>query len=320
MNQPSDKKRKIVIAPPGTASGSGGKRSVIAPPGSASGRERKKVVIAPPGSASGGKKADSPASPRPKSEADSPAEVPVRKKSERPHAQPAPRTRRQPQQRPVYIQRKHQKAPQAPSRPARVSDPKSNITRAEAAQTLAVVLVTRNDEDLIRPVAAKWREEFGALSTRWYAVDLGSTDATVAALQGMPVKLSLHPGGRAEMMQTLDLALDAIDNDAVLLVDVRATHCPDAAKLVAKVHQGAPLAVPAVRRPGIAVVSMSHWRKRRFSGFFDLFEWAVQGGTPAEVAVPGGELGQQEVACVGLLVDRRKRRWIRELIYQLRRR
>lgn len=216
----------------------------------------------------------------------------------------------------MYIQRRQHKAPQGR---AAASTPTAPQHDKGLARSIAVVLVTRNHAAIARQQLQKWRAALPALSVRWHVLDLGSTDHTVASLAAERARITLQPGGRADMMTALDRALPSLDADVALVVDVAAEPIDRIDELVTRVVEGAPLAVPAQRRPGIAAISVPAWKKRRFSGFFDLFDWSVQHGFPAELHTDTPGLGDDEVAAVGLLVDRRKRRWLLELAWQARR-
>jgi hypothetical protein len=184
---------------------------------------------------------------------------------------------------------------------------------------MTVALFTRNHGAIAASQVARWREILPSLAMRWLVVDLGSTDDTYSSLSGARTDMLSVPGGRAAMMSTLDRAMRSCHGDIVVFVDAAGEPIENISPLIQRVQAGAPIAVPKVRRPAVAVVSRKAWARRGFADYFDLWGWAVEHGEPAEVEVAQPGLAEAEVGSLATVIDRRKRRWLAELVWHLRR-
>jgi len=310
--------RKVVIAPPGSASkgAEGGRKVTIAPPGSASkdAKSDRKVTIAPAGSASKSKPESSP----------KPAPKPATADTKATTKDEAPAKMRAPQRSaPVYIQRRHQPAPQGKTSadPATSSRPAA-AKKAAPRRSMAVVIATCNDESRIADRIAGWRAIVTAMDTRWVVLDFGSTDGTVAAVQPLRVELIQAPGGRVDILATLDRCMRETEADVVVFVD--AVMEPDAIvhTVADRAAAGASLVVPQVRLPGLVAVSRGTWKHDAFAGHFDLIDWAEHTGHSVGVRTTSGGLSDDKVdnAPISRLVDGRKRRLLRRLAWRTRER
>lgn len=183
--------------------------------------------------------------------------------------------------------------------------------------SLGFVLFTRNHAAIAANRLLQWREILPSLTTRWLVVDLGSTDATVRSLQSQRVDVTVLAGGHAEMMRTAWRSAAAIGTELVVFADAAAEPSAGLKTLISAAREGAPLAVSNVRRPGVVVIAT-----RRFSeadtALYDLWQWAADVGEPAECDGDVGGLTDDDVGSVAQLIDRRKRRWLKELGWRVR--
>lgn len=257
---------------------------------------RRKVVIAPPGSA-GKRPSDTPAAPR-----DEQAPPPVRRAVAEP----------------VYIQRRHKAQPQTATRPALADTAAGGWTTANPtiARTTAVFIIGCNCESTVAERVAGWRATITSLGARWRMLDLGSTDGTYAAVAELRLDVLAIPGGRVRMMQTLDRAMESVDTDSVLFVDVAAEPHALARELLLRIDEGAALALPKVRRPGVVAVARGAWRDRPFVGSYDLLDWADGAGSTALLPTDGDGLPENSRAALGLVIDRRRRRHARRAAWR----
>ena len=254
----------------------------IAPPGSARGAGTGRPVIAPPGSAgkkhSGGGAADWSVLRRQHDQ-----RSPGRDEPQAPKA-----TARRPA--PAPIDNRTRRAKNLSDQVAGGSTSAAIPSKTSIRSAISVVLITRNHEALVCQRLQQLRECITAMDTRWWALDLGSVDRSVAVAREARVNVIFAPGGRVHPMASLDQALTGCGGEVIVLLDAECLPGEGLHQLIESVRQGPPLAVPRARSPGVVVVRRSAWEGRRFEGDHDLVQWANACGGLRRFAMEGSSV------------------------------
>jgi len=182
-----------------------------------------------------------------------------------------------------------------------------------------VVVITRNHADSLGRRVDQLRRQVTAVDTRWWILDLGSVDDSVAIAVARRATAISVPGGRVRPLASLDVAMARCGGDVVLFVDADCMDLGPLSALIRQVRDGADLAGPTARRPGMVAVSRDAWQKRSFAGNFDLFQWAQVGGA-AGTDEAGGGLPDASDGLLPLALDNRRRRPVLQAAWHLRER
>ncbi len=183
---------------------------------------------------------------------------------------------------------------------------------------LSLVVVTCNDSALVGRRLDQLCQQVTAIDTRWWVLDLGSVDDSIAVAQQRRAGVVAVPGGRVRPLEALDKAMEGCGGDLVVFVDAGCADVSSIPKLVAHVRQGAWLAGPDSRRPGLVVVSREAWQKQAFAGSFDLRQWAQPGVRGAAPQIAGGALEEGVEGLIPLALDNRRRRPALKAAWQIR--
>jgi hypothetical protein len=163
--------------------------------------------------------------------------------------------------------------------PAQVSRAEVDAGAAVAA-SVAVVLVTRNHAGRVGDAFAVWRERLDAVDLRWFALDLGSVDATAAEAEAARASLVVHAGGLAAPMQALDALLRTVTADVVVLADAGAVPGAWLPDVIAQVRAGRAVVAAPAGSPMVVAIRRQAWRERPFGAAVDLNGWrALDGDT-----------------------------------------
>lgn len=127
------------------------------------------------------------------------------------------------------------------------------------AGSLAFVWVTRNHAGVLDARLQAWRALLPSAGVRWLALDLGSTDLTVAGLADHQLRVLHLPGGLTTPLLAIDQAARAAQADVALIVDADAEPHPGVLGLVEAVRAGHVAAVAPERRPVAMAVSTARW-------------------------------------------------------------
>jgi hypothetical protein len=170
---------------------------------------------------------------------------------------------------------------------------------AEAAETMgapplhlattAFVLVSRNDGGRVIDRLTVWRQLVEAPDVRWWLLDLGSVDESIAHAEAMHASVISVPGGAVDPMKTLDLLLRRIDADTVLIADADALPDKRALRVLADVRTGRWVAAAPLQRPGVLAINRQAWQREGFGRAPDLATWAkrpLPGDTPLLPTAP----------------------------------
>ncbi len=149
--------------------------------------------------------------------------------------------------------------------------------------TTAFVLVSRNDGGRVSDRLTAWRALVEAPDVRWWLLDLGSVDESIAHAEALHASVVLVPGGAVEPMATLATLLRRVDADTVLLVDADALPDKRALRVLADVRGGKRVAALPLDRPGVLAINRTVWLRDGFAGAADLATWAQR---PLPGAVP----------------------------------
>lgn len=138
----------------------------------------------------------------------------------------------------------------------------------------AFVWVSRNHgAQLVERVRA-WRSLLDAADVRWWLLDLGSVDESVADAEAQHLKVVTAPGGLVTPMATLTAVLHRVDADVVVLADAEAL--PDRAVLtaIADVRGGRTVVALPREAPTVLAISREAWRRDGFGAAPDLATWS----------------------------------------------
>jgi hypothetical protein len=127
------------------------------------------------------------------------------------------------------------------------------------AGSLAFVWVTRNHAGVLDARLQAWRALLPSAGVRWLALDLGSTDLTVAGLADHLLRVLHLPGGLTTPLLAIDQAARAAQADVALIVDADAEPHPGVLGLVEAVRAGHVAAVAPERRPVAMAVATARW-------------------------------------------------------------
>ena len=272
---------------------------------------RRKVVIAPPGSAGRGAGSGGGEGARPPAHRQPEQRQPQQRRPQRSPQQPVYIQRRH--------KPPPQGAAKRPQGGPALAAARASGTDSKPRRSLAVVIITRNAEAVIAERIKAWRDEQPGLGTQWLVLDLGSTDGTLAALESLRVQLVSMPGGRVRLLEAMDRAMAANDADVVLFADALALPSSVGDDLVDRANRGAALAVAGGERTGILTVPRAAWQQGGFAGSFDLLHWARDKGWVAELGGADADLGDVAGTCLPLAVRRAPRRPLAMAAWRMRR-
>ncbi len=140
--------------------------------------------------------------------------------------------------------------------------------------TTAFVLVSRNDGGRIADRLTAWRALVEAPDVRWWLLDLGSVDESIADAEAMHALIVAVPGGAVTPMATLATLLRRVDADTVLLVDADALPDKRALRVLADVRAGQAVAAMPFERPGVLAIDRARWLRDGFGDAPDLTSWS----------------------------------------------
>lgn len=146
---------------------------------------------------------------------------------------------------------------------------------------VCVVLVTRNHAPVIAARLGAWRQAVPDVDVRMAVLDLGSTDDTVAAVEeDSKVTLASCPGGLADPLRALAVAVRAVPSDIAVLVEAGHPPGPRGVALVqaARAGQAPPWLVAA--EEGVVAVPAGSLRKVAGPPP-SLSQWAGEAAVPA---------------------------------------
>ena len=149
--------------------------------------------------------------------------------------------------------------------------------------TTAFVLVSRNDGGRVRDRLTAWRALVEAPDVRWWLLDLGSVDESVAHAEELHVNVLSVPGGAVEPMATLAMLLRRVEADTVIIADADAMPDKRSLRVLADVRAGQRVAAAPAERPGVLAIDASMWRRDGTGQAPDLSVWAkrsLPGDTP----------------------------------------
>jgi hypothetical protein len=127
------------------------------------------------------------------------------------------------------------------------------------ASSTAVVLVTRNHAGIVKDRLRAWQGLLEAIDTRWFVLDLGSTDESVAEAEAAHVQVLRRPGGLVRALATVDVAVRLAGADVVLIIEAAAEPHPSIIELAGVVRAGHVAAVAPERHPVALAVSSQAW-------------------------------------------------------------
>jgi hypothetical protein len=145
--------------------------------------------------------------------------------------------------------------------PAQIAPPLEPLRvagRAQASST-AVVLVTRNHAGIVKDRLRAWQRLLEAIDTRWFVLDLGSTDDSVAEAEAAHVQVLRRPGGLVRALATVDVAVRLAGADVVLIIEAAAEPHPSIIELAGVVRAGHVAAVAPERHPVALAVASQAW-------------------------------------------------------------
>ncbi len=149
--------------------------------------------------------------------------------------------------------------------------------------TTAFVLISRNDGGRVVDRLTAWRALIEAPDVRWWLLDLGSVDDSVAHAEALHAQVVVIPGGTVAPMATLAALLRRVDADTVILADADALPDRRALRVLADVRAGRPVSAAPSDRPGVLAIDRKAWQRDGFGSATDLATWT---GKPQPGAVP----------------------------------
>ena len=182
---------------------------------------------------------------------------------------------------------------------------------------VSVVVISRNHATLLADRFASLSGIITAVDTRWWLLDLGSVDPSVAVAEQHRAGVISVPGGLVEPLRTLDAAMARCGGDVVVFVDAQ---CPDlsaASDLVARVRAGAALVSAGGGHPAMVAIARKPWQTTSFAGAFDLRDWADKAGLIASTGRSGVGADGQVQGLVERALDRRPLRPAMKAAWQL---
>ncbi|MCO4764010.1 MAG: hypothetical protein KC502_21025 [Myxococcales bacterium] len=161
----------------------------------------------------------------------------------------------------------------------------------------AIVLISRNHAEAIPGRIAAWRDVMPKAAGRVSLLDLGSTDGSWAAAEQARIPGTVVRGGLADPMATLEAAVLSADAERVLLVDLATPATELGADLLAALDDGADVALPAGRSPGLIALSTKAVLGHPLSDAMDIDAWVDTNGL--QLALTGySELPHPEACLV----------------------
>ena len=144
--------------------------------------------------------------------------------------------------------------------PAQTREPIAVAAASEAVQaSCAVFLVSRNHAPRVGPALQAWKQIIDSVDVRWWLLDLGSTDESVAFAEAAHVPVLFRPGGLAQPMASLDAILRAARADIVVLLDADAQPSQQLAGVLTAVRRGARVAAAPARHPVALAIATADW-------------------------------------------------------------
>jgi len=126
----------------------------------------------------------------------------------------------------------------------------------------AVFLVSRNHAPRIGAALQTWKQVIDSVDVRWWMLDLGSTDDSVALADAAHVPVLYRPGGLAQPFASLDAAVRAARADIVVVLDADAQPSQQLAAVLPAVRRGAHVAAAPARHPVALAISTANWTGR----------------------------------------------------------
>ncbi len=149
--------------------------------------------------------------------------------------------------------------------------------------TTAFVLVSRNDGGRVTDRLHAWRALVEAPDVRWWLLDLGSVDESIAHAEAAHAQVVLVPGGAVAPMATLAALLRRVDADTILIADADALPDRRSLRVLADVRAGKKVAAAPADRPGVLAIDRTAWQAEGFGRAVDLQAWsqrALPGKSP----------------------------------------
>lgn len=157
--------------------------------------------------------------------------------------------------------------PVAAETPEEMAAPPIHLT------TTAFVLVSRNDGGRVVGRLTAWKSLVEAPDVRWWLLDLGSVDESVAHAEEQHVQVVAVAGGAVEPMRTLERLLRRVDADTVIIADADALPDKRALKVIAEVRAGKRVAAAPAENPGVLAIDRTAWLREGFGAAADLSAW-----------------------------------------------
>ncbi len=161
--------------------------------------------------------------------------------------------------------------------------PEESLTPSLHLATTAFVLVSRNDGGRVVDRFTAWRTLVEAPDVRWWLLDLGSVDESIAHAEDLHASVISVPGGAVEPMATLGLLLRRVDADTVVIADADALPDRRSLRVLTDVRHGRTVAAAPADSPGVLAIERKAWLRDGFGDAIDLTRWSKQalpGQTP----------------------------------------
>lgn len=156
--------------------------------------------------------------------------------------------------------------------------------------TTAFVLVSRNDGGRVVDRFTAWRALVEAPDVRWWLLDLGSVDDSIAHAEALHANVVSVPGGVVEPLTTLSFLLRRVDADTVILADADALPDKRSLRVLTDVRSGQKIAATPLEQPDVLAIDRKRWLREGFGDALDLSAWAkrTMPGHPPWLQANGG--------------------------------